>query len=72
MKKIFLGTIFLKFILFKSSKFICLTFLFLNLADVAINISISPKELSKLLNTLLFLIISFAPTDVANILSLGK
>ena len=32
----------------------------------------SPRELSRLSNILLFLIISFAPTDVAIILSLGK
>ena len=50
----------------------CFIFLFLNLADVAINISILLNDRSKLENTFVFLTISFAPTDVAKILSLGK
>ena len=50
----------------------CLIFLFLNLADVAITISILLRACSKVSYFLLLLIISLAPTDVAKILSLGK
>ena len=46
--------------------------MFLILADVAIKISICPTTFSRFLYTLLFLMISFAPTDVAIILSLGN
>ena len=61
-----------KSIFLRSERFICLIFLFLNLADVATKISISFKDSSKLLKTFAFLIISLAPTEVASILSFGK
>ncbi len=63
---------FLKLIFFKPSKLICLIFLFLNLAEVAISISIFSIDCSKLLYTLALFINSFAPTEVAKILSFGK
>ena len=50
----------------------CFIFLFLNLADVAITMSILPRALSKVSYSLLCLMISLAPTDVAKILSFGK
>ena len=50
----------------------CLIFLFLNLADVAIIMSILPRACSKESYLLLWAIISLAPTEVAKILSLGK
>ena len=50
----------------------CFIFLFLNLADVAINKSILLNDWTKLENTIVILTISIAPTDVAKILSLGK
>jgi hypothetical protein len=49
-----------------------LTFLFLNLAEVPITISILLIASSKLSDFLLCLIISLPPTDVARILSFGK
>ena len=47
----------------------CLIFLFLNLADVAITISIFLRADFKSLKVLLLSITSLAPTEVAKILS---
>ena len=65
-------TFFVKSIFFKSSNEICLIFLFLNLADVAIKMSVLFNDFSKFEKTLVFFIISLAPTEVAIILSFGN
>ena len=56
---------------FKSFNFMCLIFLFLNLEVVATTQSTFLTAVSKVSKTLLLLITSLAPTDVAKILSFG-
>ena len=63
---------FVKSIFFKSSIDICLIFLFLYLADLSIYIFFLFNDFSKFEKTLVFFIISLAPTEVAKILSFGN